>query len=135
MTDAGETGNAPDWGELSTYKMAIEAHQDHDVVKRWFHQITPCQLEIPGQGTAAFLMIEFRDQALGAMVWGDGQGNWGTGGWRRLTDQGVLPIDMAYLTGAPAARDFAEVLDMLANGRPEPRAGPPPRRPWWRFWR
>ena len=30
-------------------------------------------------------MIEFRDGDLAAMVWGDGQGNWGTGGWRPLS--------------------------------------------------
>ncbi len=134
MTDAGESGNNSSWGELSTYERAIEAHKDHDVVRQWFHQITPCQLEIPGQGTAAFLMIEFRDQDLGAMVWGDGEGNWGTGGWRPLTRDGVLAIDMDYLQGAPAARDFTEVLDMLAARRREVQAGPSPRRRWWRFW-
>jgi len=134
MTDSGEAGNEPAWGELSTYKQAIEAHQDHHVIRRWFHQITPCQLEIPGQGAADFLMIEFRDQDLGAMVWSDGQGNWGTGGWRPLTDDGVLPIDMDYLQGAPAARDFSEVLDMLAAGRREAQTMGSQPRPWWRFW-
>ncbi len=134
MTVAGEAQDDPAWGELSTYKRAIESHQDHDVVRRWFHQITPCQLEIPGQGSAAFLMIEFRDQDLGAMVWGDGEGNWGTGGWRPLTNDGVLAIDMDYLQGAPAARDFTEVLDMLAARRREFPSGHERRRPWWRFW-
>ena len=134
MTNAGDTGGEPAWSELSTYKQAIEEHQDHAVVKRWFHQLTPCQLVIPGQGTAAFLMIEFRDQDVGAMVWGDGAGDWGTGGWRPLTEDRVLAIDLDYLQGAPAAADFTEVLNLLAAHRREAPPATLPRRPWWRFW-
>jgi hypothetical protein len=135
MTEAGESGNDPAWSELSTYRRAIEAHQDHPVVRQWFHQITPCQLEIPGQGSAAFLMIEFRDQDLGAMVWGDGEGNWGTGGWRPLTSDGMIAINMEYLQGAPAARNFSEVLNMLALQKLELPAHRPHQQPWWQFWR
>ena len=103
-------------------------------MKRWFHQITPCELVIPGQGTASFLMIEFRDQDVGAMVWGDGARKLGH---RRLAalDGGSRAPDRHGLPARrPAARDFSEVLDMLAAGR---RAAPPaplPHRPWWRFW-
>jgi hypothetical protein len=115
--------------ELREYQRAIESHQDHPVVKQWFHQITPCRLVVPGGGAASFLMIEFRDGRLGAMVWADGTGNWGTGGWRPLS-RGVPAIDIGYMQGAPAARTFAEVLEMVAARRAE---APPPR-PWWRFW-
>ena len=108
--------------------------QDHAVVRQWFHQITPCQIEIPGQGSAAFLMIEFRDQDLGAMVWGDGEGNWGTGGWRPLTKDRVLSIDLDYLQDAPAAHDFTEVLEMLATRRREAQTKGSQRRHWWRIW-
>jgi hypothetical protein len=116
--------------ELPEYKRAIEAHQDHPIVKRWFHQITPCRVVVPG-GSASFLMIEFRDGRLGAMVWNDGEGNWGTGGWRPLSRGGLLVIDIAYTQGAPAARTFADVLEVVAARRAEV-AEPP--RPWWRFW-
>ncbi len=75
--------------ELPEYKRAIEAHQEHPVVKRWFHQITPCQVAAPGGGAASFLMIEFRDGGLGAMVWSDGNGNRGMGGWRPVRHAGA----------------------------------------------
>jgi hypothetical protein len=120
--------------ELPEYKRAIETHQDHAVVQKWFYQITPCQLVVPGGGAASFLMIEFRDGRLGAMVWNDGNGNWGTGGWRPLSRGGLLAIDIAYMQGAAAARTFAEVLDMVAARRLEVQELPPQPRPWWRFW-
>ena len=133
MTNAGGASDDLGWAE---YKREIESHENHSVVKQWFHSISPCELEIPGQGRAELLMIEFRDQDLGAMVWGDGEGHWGTGGWRPLTEDRVLAIDMDYLQGAPAARDFAEVLDLLATRRREAQSqpDPSPRKPWWRFW-
>ncbi|MGZ3302887.1 MAG: hypothetical protein ACXWO3_18115 [Isosphaeraceae bacterium] len=88
MTDGEhETNSTVD--EAPAYIRAIELHREHPVVKHWFHQITPCELLIPGQGSAMFLMIEFRDGNLAAMVWGDGQGNWGTGGWRPLSAKRV----------------------------------------------
>ena len=88
MTDGEhETNSTVD--EAPAYIRAIELHREHPVVKHWFHQITPCELLIPGQGLATFLMIEFRDGNHAAMVWGDGQGNWGTGGWRPLSAKRV----------------------------------------------
>lgn len=119
--------------ELSEYQKAIESHQDHPVVKQWFLQITPCKLVVPG-GVASFLMIEFRDGHLGAMVWADGDGNWGTGGWRPLSRRGVLAIDTAYMPGAPAARTFSEVLETVAASRGMAAEKSPPTRSWWRFW-
>ena len=121
--------------ELSTYKSAMQTHQDHPVVKRWFLQITPRQLAVTG-GVASFLMIEFRDGHIGAMVWADGGGNWGTGGWRPLSRRGVLAIDTAYMQGGggPAARTFPEVLEIVAASRRTAAATSPPTRPWWRFW-
>jgi len=84
--------------------------------------------------SATFLMIEFRDGNLAAMVWGDGQGNWGTGGWRPLSARGVMDVDIAYLEDAPAASSFPNVLDIVAARRREITSGPSPARPWWRFW-
>jgi len=134
MTDRGsETDSIVD--EAPGYMRAIELHREHPVVKRWFHQITPCELLLPGQVSATFLMIEFRDGNLAAMVWGDGQGNWGTGGWRPLSAQGVMDVDMAYLQDAPAASSFTAVLDMVAARRREIASEPSSARPWWRFWR
>ena len=134
MADGSKLGSDSTAAELPEYQRAIEAHQDHPVVKRWFQQITPCQLVVPGGGAALFLMIEFRDGPFGAMVWADGNGNWGTGGWRPLSRRGVLTIDIGYMQGAPAARTFAEVLEMVAVRRHEAAAAPPRSRPWWRFW-
>lgn len=119
--------------ELLEYKRAIETHQSHPVVTKWFHQITPCQLVVSG-GTASFLMIEFRDGRVGAMVWNDGNGNWGTGGWRPLSRRGLLTIDLGYMQGCHAARTFAEVLDMVESRRQEVQEPPAHSRPWWRFW-
>jgi len=69
------------------------------------------------------------------MVWGDGQGNWGTGGWRPLSAQRVMDVDIAYLQDAPAATSFTDVLDMVAARRREIATVPSPARRWWRFGR
>ncbi|MDG3008484.1 hypothetical protein [Paludisphaera mucosa] len=106
-------------GELQRYKKAVEDHQSHPVVRRWFHQITPCKLAIPGSGVAEFMMIEFRDGRLGAMVWSDGDGNWGAGGWLPLSADDLLPIDVGYLQDAPASPTFAGVLDAVSARRRE----------------
>src|SRR4051812_32491456 len=120
--------------ELPEYMAAIETHQAHSVVSKWFYQITVCRLLFPGQGVASFLMIEFRDGNVGAMVWNDGQGNWGTGGWRELSADGRLTIDIDYMRNVPAARSFAEVLDMVAVRRAEIKVQPRETRRWWQFW-
>ena len=133
MAGGGQYATDSSAGELPEYQRAIETHQNHAVIKRWFHQITPCQFVVPGGGTASFLMIEFRDGRLGAMVWNDGNGNWGTGGWRPLSRRSLLAIDIAYMQGATAARTFAEVLEMVAARRLEVQEPPPQARPWWRF--
>lgn len=84
-------------------------------------------------------MIEFRDGKLAAMVWGDGQGNWGTGGWRPLSSEGLMEVDMSYLQNAPAAASFTEILDVITSKRremaPEAAPEPEPSRRWWQFWR
>ncbi len=121
--------------EAPGYVRAIELHREHPVVKHWFHQITPCELLLPGQVSATFLMIEFRDGNLAAMVWGDGQGNWGTGGWRALSSNSVMDVDIAYLQDSPAACSFTEILDMVAARRRDITPEPSPARRWWRFWR
>jgi hypothetical protein len=120
--------------EASAYIRAIELHREHPVVKHWFHQITPCELHIPGQASATFLMIEFRDGNLAAMVWGDGQNNWGTGGWRPLSEQNVMDLDINYLQDAPASGSFTGILETVAARRRE-IATEHVARPWWRFWR
>jgi len=134
MTDGEyETNSLVD--EAPDYVRAIELHREHPVVKHWFHQITPCELLLPGQVSATFLMIEFRDGNLAAMVWGDGQGNWGTGGWRPLSPKCVMDVDMTYLQDAPAAGSFTAILDMVAARRREIASATEPARRWWRFWR
>jgi hypothetical protein len=134
MGGSGQQATDSTADEMREYKRAIETHQDHAVIKRWFYQITPCKFVVPGSGTASFLMIEFRDGRLGAMVWNDGNGNWGTGGWRLLSRKGVLAINIAYMQGAAAASTFTDVLDMVAARRLEVQELPPQPRPWWRFW-
>ncbi len=131
----GERGTNSIVDEAPEYARAIELHREHPVVKQWFHQIAPCELLLPGEVSATFLMIEFRDGNLAAMVWGDGQGNWGTGGWRPLSAQRVMDVDIAYLQDAPAANSFTAILDMVAARRREIATEPSPARRWWRFWR
>jgi hypothetical protein len=106
-------------GELREYMKAVEDHRDHPVMARWFHQITPCQLSGPGGTPVTFTMIEFRDGSLGAMAWNDGRGNWGTGGWRPLSPDGLMAIDIRYLQDAPAAPGFPELLQLVAARRAE----------------
>jgi hypothetical protein len=134
MTDGDHEPN-PTVDEASAYIRAIELHREHAVVKHWFRQITPCELLIPGQASATFLMIEFRDGNLAALVWGDGQNNWGTGGWRPVAADRVMHVDINYLQDAPAAHSFTAILDIVATRRREIAAAPMPKHPWWRFWR
>ena len=133
MTDGQHERDATT-DEAAEYLHAIELHREHPVVKQWFHKVTPCELSIPGLGPATFLMIEFRDGQLAAMVWGDGQGNWGTGGWRPLSAQGVLDVDMSYLQDAPAASSFTEILEVVAARHRAIANAPAQARRWWRFW-
>ena len=132
MTDMDQETNWTE-DEASAY-LRIELHREHPVVKRWFHKITPCELRIPGQGKATLLMIEFRDGKLAAMVWGDGQDHWGTGGWRPLSAAGLMNVDMDYLQDAPAACSFTEILDLVAARRQEIGTDRSQTRPWWQLW-
>lgn len=134
MTDGDHELNST-VDEAPAYLRAIALDSEHPVVKHWFHQITPCELLIPGQGSATLLMIEFRDGNLAAMVWGDGQDHWGTGGWRPLSSERVMDLDMNYLQDAPAAHSFTEILDIVAARRQETATTQVKARPWWRFWR
>ncbi len=134
MANGEHEGNSTS-DEAPAYLRTIQLHREHPVVKKWFFQIKPCELMIPGQGSASFRLIEFRDGRFGALVWSDGQGHWGTGGWRQLSDQGLMDVDISYLQDAPVAGSFPEVLELVAARHREVAHEPSQGHKWWRFWR
>jgi hypothetical protein len=105
-------------GEFQRYTKAAEDHEGHPTIRRWSHQTTPCRLVIPGRGSAEFLMIERRDGGLGAMVWSDGNGNRGTGGWLPLSAL-LMVLDITYPQNAPVSPTFDGILDEVASRRQE----------------
>jgi hypothetical protein len=105
--------------EARDYLLAIQEHQDHPAVQQYFYQVTLCYLAAPDGRWVPFFVIEFRDGLNAALVWNDGQGNWGAGAWQRLTSaEATLQADLSYFQGRPAARSFPEVLEHLIASKP-----------------
>jgi hypothetical protein len=112
--------------EAREYAAALMAYQDHPVVRDHFHQITLCHLPMPDGGVLPFFVLEFRDGAHGVLVWNDGHGNWGVGGWQRLAEpDATIQADMDYFQGRPAAASFALVLQQLLDSKPEGESASP----------
>lgn len=110
---------------------AVEAHRSHEAVMKWFHQVRTFELPLPGMGLASFPMIEFRADRLGALVWSDGPGTWGTSGWHILTNEGAFPLDQSRLVPVSYGQTFPDILQLLVDLHSK---ASPPSRPWWRWW-
>jgi hypothetical protein len=117
-------GDGPVEDLLAECVVAVKAHCRHPAVRKWFRAAHILEAPMPGLGVGEFPVVEFRDGRLGAQVWSDGPGTWGTGGWHPLPGP-------AWARPAAHGLPFAEVLDALVALR---AAAGPPSRPWWRFW-
>jgi hypothetical protein len=71
--------------EARMYMAALQPHHDHPFVRRHFHQVTWLSFMVPGNGQVDFFALEFRVGQEAALIWADGQGNWGAGRWLPLS--------------------------------------------------
>src|SRR5947209_3610386 len=92
----------------------VEAHREHPALVRWFRRVGLFESPMPGAGFISFIMAEFRDGGLGALVWSDNPGTWGTGGWKRLSRKGEFREDIVRMPPIAHGCTFAEILDILA---------------------
>ena len=85
------------------------------------------RLESPveGIGVLNVVMAEFRDGRTGALVWSDGPGTWGTGGWKSLSREGMFLEDVARMRPVAYRLGFGPILDLLVSlPRPQSANGP-----------
>jgi hypothetical protein len=81
-------------------------------------------LIVPNHGQVDFFALEFRVGQQSALIWQDGQGNWGAGPWLRLAhpDADITcppsPLSLQYFQGAKANPSLAAALDLLAATKP-----------------
>lgn len=105
--------------EARQYILAIQSHEAHPLVRQHFHQVTWLTLTVPGQGNVNFFALEFRIGRSAALVWEDGQGNWGAGRWVSLSHENAditcppSPLSLAYFQNAQANPSLEAALDLL----------------------
>ena len=106
------------------YMEALEPYQNDPFVQRHFYQATWLSLAVPGQRQVDFFALEFRAGQQAALIWQDGQGNWGAGPWVHLShpDADITcppsPLSLQYFQGARAHPSLAGALELLAGTRP-----------------
>ena len=139
--------------EVRQYMAALSQHQNQPFVQRHFFQVTWLSLAGPKHGQADFFALEFRAGQNAALIWQDGQGNWGAGQWLRLphADADITcppsPLSLLYFQGAQINRSLGGALELLAASKPAERTpspvemsssagreSPAASKPWWRFW-
>lgn len=109
--------------EVMEYSAVIQSVKDHEMVQRFFRQITSLVLGTPPR-TAEMWLPEFRDGYYAALVWHDEEMNWGTGGWLRIAhiDGDIVcppsPLTIQYFQNAKAFRSMTDVLDHLLATKP-----------------
>jgi hypothetical protein len=110
-------GRKPEQSELpedaQKFLRIIQENADHPHIKKYFHQITLCYIQGPKEPIPFFLM-EFRDKLNSGLVWTDGVGNWGTGGWLPLESEDATPqLEVSYLQGSAAYPTCLDAIDAL----------------------
>jgi hypothetical protein len=105
------------------YLAALQPHHDHPFVRRHFHQVTWLSFAAPGHGQVDFFALEFRVGQEAALIWADGQGNWGAGRWLPLShpeaDITCPPssLSLQYFQGARANPSLGGAIELLAASK------------------
>jgi hypothetical protein len=116
--------------EARQYLAALQPHLDHPFVREHFHQVTWLSLAVPGHGPVDFFALEFRAGDQAALIWQDGEGNWGAGRWLHLAHpEGDITcppsaLSLQYFQGARANPSVAAALELLAASRRGSQDGP-----------
>lgn len=106
------------------YLAALQPHKEHPFVQRCYRQVTWLKVVVPGLAQADFFAVEFRVAEEAALIWTDGAGNWGAGGWLKLAhpDADVTcppsAFSLAYFEGAQAHPTLLAAIDHLAATKP-----------------
>ena len=109
----GDMSELPE--DVIQYLQIIEKNSDHPHIKSYFHQITLCYLQTEAE-PIPFYLIEFRDNLNSGMVWTDGNGNWGTGGWLALeSESSNALVAISYLQNSQAYPSCLDAIDALVN--------------------
>jgi hypothetical protein len=110
--------------EARMYMAALQQYQNDPFVQQHFYQVTWLSLMVPGRGQVDFFALEFRAGRQAALIWQDGQGNWGAGRWLQLShaDADITcppsPLSLQYFQGAHAHPSLGGALELLAGTRP-----------------
>ncbi len=97
-----------------TYTRIVESNKSHPVVRDYFHQVMYCLLPFVSGRSIPFFMLEFRDGDEAAWMWTDGNGQWTTGGWFELADDGApKEPSIEYFCGNRTCLSFADALELL----------------------
>lgn len=109
--------------EARQYMAAVLGEQEHPLVRDHFHQVTWLSLPLPDHQPIAFFALEFRSGMCAALIWQDGQGNWGAGAWLPLphADADITcrsGLSLNYFQGVQAHESMSGALEQLAAAMP-----------------
>jgi hypothetical protein len=110
--------------EVREYMAAIQEIQDQPFVRQHFHQVTQLSIIVPQKQRADLIALEFRAGVHAALIWKDGQGNWGAGAWLKLAHAEAditcppTPLSLKYFQGAHAQPSLVRALEALAKTIP-----------------
>jgi hypothetical protein len=99
--------------EVRVYMTALQPLGVNPFVQKHFSQITQLVFAGPDGQQAAMFALEFRVGPEAALVWTDGQGNWGTGGW----------LALAHADAEIVTPPSALTMDYFQNAKPVPSLG------------
>lgn len=109
--------------EARQYMAALQPHLDDPFVRQHFYQVTALSFAVPGHAPVDFYALEFRVGTESALIWQDGQGNWGAGRWLPLSHPGAditrppSPLSLPYFQEAQASPSLGAALDLLAASK------------------
>jgi hypothetical protein len=110
--------------EARRYMSAIQEQQAHPFVRQHFFQVTWLAWMVPNHGKVEFFALEFRVGKNAALIWEDGQGNWGAGKWLPLAHADAditcppTQLSLQYFQGAKAHATLAAAVEELVATSP-----------------
>lgn len=105
--------------EVRLYMAELQPHFELPFVQRHFRQITCLSFVSPDGKAVDFFALEFRVGQEAALIWTDGQGRWGAGGWLQLAGPDAeltappSALTTQYFETAPATPSLQAAIEML----------------------
>jgi hypothetical protein len=110
--------------EARVYLEALQKHQKHPFVAGHFTQMTWFTWFVADRGKVEFYALEFRVGLNAALIWNDGEGNWGAGPWLPLphADADVTSpptqLSLRYFEGRKAHGSLLGAIKQLEAAKP-----------------